>query len=75
MGVLEIGVSAKQTKTEEKGLFPPFCGCSRCCLCTAENGDKGTKRARKANFGQFPEMEGRHTLRPHLLHPDLRQPS
>ena len=32
-------------------------------------GRKGRKRAKKADFGRFPERAARHPLNPHLLHP------
>ena len=31
-------------------------------------------RAKKVDFGRFPERAARHPLSPHLLHPHLRQP-
>ena len=37
-----------------------------------EKGEKGRKRAKKADFGRFPGQEARHPLNPHLLHPHLR---
>ena len=56
----------------EKGLFPPFSGFSRGSSGLPEMGEKGRKRAKKADFGRFPGREARHPLNPHLLHPHLR---
>ena len=43
-------------------------------LCTLrKRGEKGRKRAKKADFGRFPGRAARHPLSPHLLHPHLRQ--
>ena len=39
-----------------------------------EKGEKGRKRAKKADFGRFPGRAARHPLSLHLLHPHLRQP-
>ena len=39
-----------------------------------ENGEKGRKRAKKADFSRFPGRVAKHPLSPHLLHPHLRQP-
>ena len=58
-----------------KGLFPPFSGFSRCSSAPPEKGEKGRKRAKKADFGWFPGGAARHPLSPHLLHPHLRQPN
>ena len=69
-----MGVQANLKKSEEKGLFPPFSGFSRCSSHPPEKGKKG-KRAQKADFGRFPGRAARHTLSPHLLHPHLRQPN
>ena len=38
-------------------------------------GEKGRKRAKKADFGRFPGRAARRPLNPHLLHPHLRQPN
>ena len=61
--------------SEEKGLFPPFSGFSRCSSAPPEKGEEGRKRAKKADFGRFPGGAARHPLNPHLLHPHLRQPN
>ena len=59
----------------KKRLFPPFSGFSRCSSHPLEKGEKGRKRAKKADFGRFPGRAARHPLSPHLLHPYLRQPN
>ena len=69
-----MGVQANQRISEEKGLFPPFSGFSRCRLGPPEKGEKGRKWAKKADFGRFPGRESRHPLSPHLLHPHMRHP-
>ena len=46
-----------------------------CCPGPPEKGEKGRKRARKADFGRFPGREGRHPLSPHFLHRHLRYPN
>ena len=38
--------------SEEKGLFPPFSGYSGCSSGPPEKGEKGRKRAKKADFGR-----------------------
>ena len=70
-----MGVQANPRISEEKGLFPPFSGFSRCSSAPPEKGKKGRKRAKKADFGRFPGRAARHLLSPHLLHPHLRQPN
>ena len=69
-----MGVQGNPRISEEKGLFPPFSGFSRCSSGPPEKGEKGRKRAKKADFGRFPGGAARHPLNPHLLHPHLRQP-
>ena len=69
-----MGVDGNPRISEEKGLFPPFSGFSRCSSHPPEKGEKGRKRAKKADFGRFPGRAARHPLSPHLLHPHLRQP-
>ena len=46
-----MGVQANPRISEEKGLFLPFSGFSRCCSGPLEKGEKGRKRAEKADFG------------------------
>ena len=70
-----MGVQGNPRISEEKGLFPPFSGFSRCSSGPPEKGEKGRKRAKKADFGRFPGRAARHPLNPHLLHPHLRQPN
>ena len=70
-----MGVLANLRISEEKGLFPPFSGLSRCSSHPPEKGEKGRKRAKKADFARFPGRAARHPLSPHLLHPHLRQPN
>ena len=70
-----MGVQGNPRISEEKGLFPPFSGFFRCSSHPPEKGEKGRKRAKKADFGRFPGRAARHCLSPHLLHPHLRQPN
>ena len=58
-----------------KGLFPPSSGFLMSSSHPLEKGEKGRKRAKKADFGRFPGRAARHPLSPHLLHPHLRQPN
>ena len=61
--------------SEEIGLFPQISsGFPKCSSHPPEKGEKGRKRAEKADFGRFPRRAARHPLSPHLLHPHLRQP-
>ena len=69
-----MGVEGNPRISEEKGLFPPFSGFSRCSSGPPEKGGKGRKGAKRADFGRFPGRAPRHPLNPHLLHPHLRQP-
>ena len=52
------------SKSEEKGLFPPFSGFPRCSSHPPEKSEKGRKRAKKANCGRFPGRAARHPLSP-----------
>ena len=69
-----MGVEGNPRISEEKGLLPPFSGFPRCSADPPEKGEKGRKRAKRADFGRFPGRAARHPLSPHLLHPHLRQP-
>ena len=68
-------ISWKFPHLGKKALFPPFSGFPTCCSRPPEKGEKGRKRAKKADFGRFPGRVARHPLNPHLLHPHLRQPN
>ena len=64
-----MGVEGNPRISEEKGLFPPFSGFSRCSSGPPEKGDKGRKRAKKADFGRF-SGKGSHTpLKPPFVAP------
>ena len=57
-----MGVQGNPRIFEEKGLFPPFSGFPRSSSDRPEKGDKGRKRAKKADFGRFPGRAARHPL-------------
>ena len=59
----------RKTKSEEIGLFPPFSGFPRCCSGPPEKGEKGRKRAKKADFGRFPGRAARRPLKPPFVTP------
>ena len=59
----------------KKAFSSDILGFSRCSWHPPEKGEKGRKRAKKADFGRFPGRAARHPLNPHLLHPHLRQPN
>ena len=61
-------------KSEDIWGKRPFSWFPWCCSRPPEKGEKGRKRAKKADFGRFPGRAARHPLNPHLLHPHLRQP-
>ena len=71
-GFKRWGFKQNPRKPEEKCPFPLFSGFSRCSVGLPEKGEKGRRRAKKADFGRFPGREARHPLNPHLLHPHLR---
>ena len=58
----------------KKALFPPFSGFSMCSSAPPEKGEKGRKRAKKGRFRPISGRGGQTPLKPHLLHPHLRQP-
>ena len=60
-----MGVSGSPRISEEKGLFPPFSGFSRCSSGPPEKAEKARKRAKKADFGRFPGRAARRPLHPH----------
>ena len=54
-GSLRDGGLRNPRISEEKHLFPPFSGFRRCSSHPPEKGEKGRKRAKKADFGRFQE--------------------
>ena len=75
-GGLRDGGLSNPRISEEKGLFPPFSGFSRCCSGLRKRAKKAEKRPKKPRFwpisgtgGQTPLKVG---LNPYLLHPHLR---
>ena len=69
-GIRDGGLNIQRT-SEEKCLFPPFSGFPTTSWHPPEKGEKGSKRAKKADFGRCPGREGRHPLSPHFLHPPI----
>ena len=64
-----MGVQGNPRISEEKGLFPPLSGFSRCSSGLPDKGEKGRKMAKKADFGRFPGRAARHPLKPPFVTP------
>ena len=74
-GLRDGGLSRIQGNLRKKAFFLRFLDFPGALRAFPEKGEKGRKRAKRADFGRFPGRAARHPLSPHLLHPHLRQPN
>ena len=55
--------------SEEKGLFPPLSGFSRCCSGLPEKGDKRQKKGEKGRLRPISRTGGQTPLKPPFVTP------
>ena len=70
-----MGVQANLRISEEKGLFPPFSGFSRCSSHPPEKSEKRQKKGEKCRFWPISRQGGQTPLKPPFVTPHLRQPN